>query len=75
MDTIVNMHVTVHVKDAMKLMGCATQDVNWAGEVFIARKVCALYTVILNAWKTDILKKNDNTYIFISFVFLCLTKG
>lgn len=54
MDTIVNMHVTVHVKDAMKLMGCAAQDVSWAGEVFIARKVCALYTVILNAWKTDI---------------------
>lgn len=48
MDTIVSMHVTVHVKDAMQLMVCATQDANWVGEVFIARKVCALYTVLLN---------------------------
>lgn len=54
MDTTVSIHVTVHVKDAMQLMGCATPDVKWAGGEFIARKVYDVHSCIKSyAGKTD----------------------
>lgn len=46
MDTIANMHVTVHVQDAMPFMVCATPDVNGAGGEFIARKVYNVHSFI-----------------------------
>ena len=46
MVTIANMHVTVHVQDAMPFMVCATPDVNGAGGEFIARKVYDVHSCI-----------------------------